>query len=56
MIFSGDRSRPMWDWINRRDGLLWSILYSVGCRLQEIEAWVCRRGRRRIKLEGREHD
>ena len=19
-LFSGDRSRPMWDWINRRDG------------------------------------
>ena len=47
-FFSGDRNRPLWDWIDRRNGRTWSICYSAGCRLQEFEAWVrwgCRRRR-----------
>ena len=47
-IFSGDNSIPIWNFINRFDGRTHSMLYSAGCHLQEIEAWVrrgCRRGR-----------
>ena len=46
-IFSGDRSRPMWNWINRRSGRTWSVCYDIGCHLQDLESWVQRRGRRR---------
>ena len=49
-IFSSDNSRPMWNFINRFDGPTWSILYSTGRHLQELESWV-RRGCRRRRVE-----
>lgn len=44
-IFSGDASRPFWLELNSFKGVgnvkkqdLWSFLYSLGCRLQELES------------------
>jgi len=39
--FYGDNSRTFWNWIDKRDGILWNILYSIGVRLQNIE-WKIR--------------
>ena len=47
LIFSGENSRPMWNFIDRFDGRTWSVLYSAGCHLQDLESWVQQRGRRR---------
>jgi len=49
-LFSGNTSRPFWNWINRRNGKTWSVCYSIGCYLQQIEGWVHRRGRRRESM------
>lgn len=49
-IFSGDNSRPFWDWVDRRSGRTWSACYSAGCYLQRIESWVHRRGRKRESM------
>ncbi len=44
-IFSGDESREFWAELNSFKGAgkvrkrdLWQFLYSLGCRLQELEA------------------
>ena len=39
-IFYGDSSRPLWNWINRRNGRTWSLLYSAGVWLQNKEWWL----------------
>lgn len=37
-VFSGDRSVPFWNWINRRGtGVVWNICYDVGIVLQRLE-------------------
>lgn len=36
--FYGDKSRPFWNWINKKNN---DKLYSFGCRLQNIE-WKIR--------------
>ena len=41
-IFSGDASRKLWDEINNAKtiGQLRDALYSLGCKLQELESLV----------------
>jgi hypothetical protein len=38
-MFSGEHSRPFWNWINCREGMVWEICYSVGVYLQNIELY-----------------
>ena len=40
-IFYGELSKPIWNWINRREGRLWLFLYRIGVWLQNIE-WKIR--------------
>ena len=42
-IFSGDASVPLWDAINKcskRNRTVWNALYTMGCKLQELESEI----------------
>lgn len=38
--FYGKESRPFWNRINKTDGIVWNILYTIGVKLQNIEWWL----------------
>jgi len=52
-IFSGDGSKPLWDEINEAESIpqLRAALYSVCCRLQELEDEIRKQARKDAKKD-----